>query len=345
MWFDGVSNLLGNGIGVVLASPRGQCFPFSARLGFDCTNNMAEYEAYTMGIMMALEHQVKKLKVFGDSALIIYQLHGEWETRNAKLVPYHDLIKEMIESFDVVTFHHVSREENQMADSRRSRNLISHGTNKRGARNDYSLHCEYLSNEYFDIKKYLANGEYPEGASKNSKRTLRRLSSIFFLSGTILYKRSSDMILLRCVDRTFDTHANEHALARKILRVGYYWTNMESDCYQHVRRCVKCQTYVDHINVAPFTLHSLTSPWTFSMWGIDMIGPIEPNASNGHRFILVAIDYFTKSVEAAFYPNVTRSIVVRFIKRDIICRYSLLAYIITDNGTNLNNKMMNELCK
>ncbi|RDX93158.1 hypothetical protein CR513_24617, partial [Mucuna pruriens] len=74
------SNLLGNRIGVVLASPKWQYFPFSARLGFNCTNNMAEYEACTMGITMVAEHQVSKLKVFGDSTLVIYQLRGEWET-------------------------------------------------------------------------------------------------------------------------------------------------------------------------------------------------------------------------------------------------------------------------
>ncbi|RDX73647.1 Retrovirus-related Pol polyprotein, partial [Mucuna pruriens] len=76
-----------------------------------------------------------------------------------------------------------------------------------------------------------------------------------------------------------------------------------------------------------------------------MIGPIEPKASNGHRFILVAIDYFTKWVEATSYASVMRSMVVRFIKRDIICWYGLPAHIITNNGTNLNNKMMTELCK
>ena len=68
-------------------------------------------------------------------------------------------------------------------------------------------------------------------------------------------------------------------------------------------------------------------------------------ASNGHRFILVAIDYFTKWVEAASYTNVTRSVVVRFIKRELICRYGLPRKIITDNGTNLNNKMMQEMCE
>ncbi|RDX65055.1 Protein NYNRIN, partial [Mucuna pruriens] len=124
------------------------------------------------------------------------------------------------------------------------------------------------------------------------------------------------MTLLRCVDRqeaerimeevhkgTFGTHINGHAL-----------------------------TYADHTNVAPSALHNLTSPWPFSMWGLDVIGPIELKASNGHRFILVAIDYFTKWVEAASYSTVTRNVVVKFIKKDIICRYGLPAHIITDKA-------------
>jgi len=80
-------------------------------------------------------------------------------------------------------------------------------------------------------------------------------------------------------------------------------------------------------------------------WGIDVIGAIKPKAANGHRFILVVIDYFTKWVEAASYASVTRSVAVRFIKREIICMYGLPGKIITDNGTNLNNKMMGEICE
>ena len=76
-----------------------------------------------------------------------------------------------------------------------------------------------------------------------------------------------------------------------------------------------------------------------------MIGAIESKASNGHRFILVAIDYFTKWVEAALYASVTRSMVIRFIKKDIICQYGLPRKIITDNATNLNNKIMKEMCE
>ena len=74
------------------------------------------------------------------------------------------------------------------------------------------------------------------------------------------------------------------------------------------------------------------------MWGIDVIGAIEPKASNGHPFILVAIDYFTKCVEAASYASLMRSVVIRFIKKEIICRYGLPRKIIIDNATNLHNK-------
>ncbi|RDY07341.1 Pol polyprotein, partial [Mucuna pruriens] len=102
--------------------------------------------------------------------------------------------------------------------------------------------------------------------------------------------------------------------------------------------------YADNIHMAPSALHNLTSPLPFSMWGLDMICLIEPKASNGHRFILVGINY-TKWVEAASYANVTKNMVTKFIKKDIICRYGLPTHIITDNGTNLNNKMMTELCE
>ena len=80
------------------------------------------------------------------------------------------------------------------------------------------------------------------------------------------------------------------------------------------------------------------------MWGMDVIGPIIPKVSNNHRFIFVVIDYFTKWVEAVSYGSVTKSVVARFIKREIICQYGLPKRIISDNGLNLNNDMVIEVC-
>ena len=112
-----------------------------------------------------------------------------------------------------------------------------------------------------------------------------------------------------------------------------------------MRKFHKCQAFADNVNASVVPLNILVVPWPFSMWGIDVIGAIEPKASNGHRFVLVAIDYFTKWVKAGSYASVTRSVVVRFIKKEIICRYGLPKKIITDNATNLNNKMMKEMCE
>ena len=78
---------------------------------------------------------------------------------------------------------------------------------------------------------------------------------------------------------------------------------------------------------------------------MDVIRLITPKASNGHHFIFVVIDYFTKWVEAASYASVTRSVIFRFIKKEIICRYGIPERIISDNATNLNKKMMEQICE
>ncbi|RQW15600.1 ribonuclease HI family protein, partial [Rhodobacteraceae bacterium CH30] len=101
--FDGASNALGHGVGAVLVSPDDQCIPFTARLGFDCTNNMAEYEACALGIQAAIDFDVKLLKVYGDSALVICQLRGEWETRDQKLILYQTYILKLAEFFDEIS--------------------------------------------------------------------------------------------------------------------------------------------------------------------------------------------------------------------------------------------------
>ena len=68
---------------------------------------MAEYEAYTMGLQVAIDKGVKELKVYGDSTLVIYQLQGEWETRDSRLLFYHKYIIEMIKQFKEINFNHL----------------------------------------------------------------------------------------------------------------------------------------------------------------------------------------------------------------------------------------------
>ncbi|XP_070020120.1 uncharacterized protein [Nicotiana sylvestris] len=178
----------------------------------------------------------------------------------------------------------------------------------------YCVHVEEETDGkpwFHDINEYLAKREYLEHANHTQKRTLWRLSNHFFNSEGDLYRRTPDLGLLRCVeakessklledihDGTCGPHMNDFALAKKILRTSYFWMTIETDWIQYVRKCYQCQVHADMIKVPPNELNATSSPWPFVAWGMDVIGPIGPTASNYHMFMLVAIDYFTKWAEA-----------------------------------------------
>ena len=89
LYFDGASNALGLGTCAVLISLEGEYCPFTTRLNFDSTNNVAKYEACIIGLPAAMAKKVKNLKVYGDSALVIYQLRRDWLTRDSRMILYH----------------------------------------------------------------------------------------------------------------------------------------------------------------------------------------------------------------------------------------------------------------
>ncbi|XP_070013111.1 uncharacterized protein [Nicotiana sylvestris] len=120
---------------------------------------------------------------------------------------------------------------------------------------------------------------------------------------------------------------------------------MEKDCISLVRKCHQCQVHGDLIHALPSKLHHMSAPWPFVAWGVDVIRPIEPRASNGHRFILVSIDDFTKWVKTVTFKAVTKKAVVDFVHSNIICRFGIPKTIITDNAANLNIHLMREVCE
>ncbi|XP_050916438.1 uncharacterized protein LOC127131568 [Lathyrus oleraceus] len=107
LMFNGSSNALGNGVGCVIASTTGFHVSFIARICFDCTNNMAEYEACIYGIEAAIDMRIKILEVYGDSTLVINQVNGNWETQNENLIPYKEHVLKLIPYFDQITFEHI----------------------------------------------------------------------------------------------------------------------------------------------------------------------------------------------------------------------------------------------
>jgi len=159
---------------------------------------MAEYEACVLDIQMAIERKVEKLKVYGDSALVIYQLKGEWETRDSKLIFYHDYIKDLIKNFKEISFHHLPREENLVADALATlTSMFKVGTDTEISPINIDLrseltHCMNVEEEedgkpwYYDVVQFLKYQKYLDHASENDKKIIRRLSMNFYLDGEIL---------------------------------------------------------------------------------------------------------------------------------------------------------------
>ena len=190
---------------------------------------------------------------------------------------------------------------------------------------------------YYDVIKFMELGAYLNGADKRERHSIRMMATQYILYGGQLYRGSYDGVHLRCLKREeaervmeevhqgiCGPHMNGNMLAKKILRKGYYWNTIETNCVDYAKSCHDCKTHTNLNHVPPNELYSMTSPWPFSIWGIDVIGRIAPKASNGHEYILVAIDYFTKWVKAASYSMLKAKHMARFLeKKNIICQFEV----------------------
>ena len=110
---------------------------------------------------------------------------------------------------------------------------------------------------------------------------------------------------------------------------------MEEDYVKFVCHYKKCQLHADKIHAPASSLHLLSSPWPFSMWAFDVVGPLSKTGTEAlkHKsFILTATEYYTKWVEAEAFAEIKASIVVKFIKTNIIARFGVPKVIVIDNG-------------
>ena len=152
-----------------------------------------------MGIEAAIDRRIKVLDIYGDSALVINQINGEWETRNEGLIPYRDYARRLLTFFNKVELHHIPRDENQIADAlatltsmckMRHWNDVPLIKIEHLERPAYVFAIEAATDEkpwFFDIKRFLQSQEYPPGASNRDRKILRKLAANFFLNEDVLY--------------------------------------------------------------------------------------------------------------------------------------------------------------
>ena len=115
--FDGAANHQGKGVGAVLVSESGQHYPMAAKLRFNCTNNMAEYEACILGLKMAVDMNVHELLVIGDSYLLIHQVQGEWAVKNPKIISDVQCVQNLCKRFRKIEFRHTPKIHNELVDA------------------------------------------------------------------------------------------------------------------------------------------------------------------------------------------------------------------------------------
>jgi hypothetical protein len=125
-----------------------------------------------------------------------------------------------------------------------------------------------------------------------------------------VYRRTVNDVLLKCLgpddailamaevhEGICGTHQPAPKMKWLLRRSGFYWPNMIADCFKYYKGCQVCQKFGDLQLVPAAELHPIIKPCPFRGWGLDFIGEIHPSSSKGHRFVLVATDYFTKWTE------------------------------------------------
>jgi ribonuclease HI len=115
--FDGSACRKGQGVGVVLVSPRGVIFEQSVRLEYFCTNNQAEYEAILLGLQILSSMGVKHVDASGDSLLVVQQVISVFQCFNGSLNAYLDKYLEIIDLFNDFTMQHIFRDENTVVNN------------------------------------------------------------------------------------------------------------------------------------------------------------------------------------------------------------------------------------
>jgi len=192
--------------------------------------------------------------------------------------------------------------------------------------------------------RFLIEGTLPQDVAE--ARRISRRSKAFTVINRQLYKRSITQILQKCIDEKDDKallleihegtcghHASSRVLVSKAFRAGFYWPTAMKNAEDIVRRCVACQKFASRPHAPASEFKTIPLSWPFATWGLDMVGPLKKSSKGGRTHLLVAVDKFTKWIEAVPITSSTALTAFNFIK-SIIFRFGVPHNIITDNGTN-----------
>ena len=126
------------------------------------------------------------------------------------------------------------------------------------------------------------------------------------------------------------------------IKERYYWPKMFEDVRKYIESCDNCQRRGKTKRREELLPQKIGAP--FDKIGIDIKGLLLLT-TKGNRYLVVAMDYFTKWPEARAIPNAKAETVAAFIFEEIICRHGVPKEILSDRGTHFNNALIDELCR
>ncbi|GJX40553.1 reverse transcriptase domain-containing protein [Tanacetum coccineum] len=327
LFTDGSSCIDGSGAGLILTNPEGVEFTYAMRFRFEATNNEAEYEALIAGLRIAEQIGVKNLQANLDSRLVANHVNGSYVVKESGMVQYLKKVKTLASNFKEFSIKQVPRSENKKADA------LSKIASTSFAHLSKQVLVEELKEKSIHEKEVLAIVEEEEqtwmtpiyeylikeilSEDKKKARVVRRKASRYTIINGTLYKKSFLGPWLRSV-------------VAKAIRTGYYWPTMHTDA-RNYKGMQRLPSLLSHSKKSQQNLTPITSPWIFYKWGIDIAGPFLEGPGKV-KFLIVAIDYFTKWIEAKPVATIMGNQVKKFVWDNIVCRFGLPGEIVSDNG-------------
>ena len=282
------------------------------------------------------------------------------------MILYLKRVWDLMKKFVLVQVRHILRTENSRVDALAKLATVSQEDLSR------STPVEYLAEPSIDICDvevapigselswmdpiwdYIIDGRLPDDPKEASK--IRTRSARFTKHMGSLYKRGFFTPILKCIagkdvdyvlrevhEGVCGNHIGARALVGKVLRQGYYWPTILKDVTDQVRRCKICQEHAKISRLPSEPLTSITSPWPFQQWGLDILGPL-PIGKSQCKFIIVAVDYFTKWAEAEPLATIIEQKIRNFVWRAIICRFGIPRAPVSDNGKQFDNAKFRDFC-
>ncbi|GJZ63188.1 reverse transcriptase domain-containing protein, partial [Tanacetum coccineum] len=234
---------------------------------------------------------------------------------------YLEKTKKVLRSFDSYTMEHVLRDQNKKADalSKLVSMTISHLANEVlvevldersiARREVTNIIKEEGVNWMLSIWEYLLFGLLPKDPQRTRK--LRIKAPQYRVIDGNLYRKSYLSPWLRCVgpiqaksiiqevhQGSCGMHVGSRSVVSKIMKLGYYWPSMHIDAKAKIQKCEACQIHSSVPRMPKQDMTSITSTWTFSQWGTDIVGPL-PMAPRGARFRVPQIIIFDNGKQFA----------------------------------------------